>query len=195
MSNLAAQPAPDARFDDGCHRIGAQRIWRRLHRQRRASRKADTGMVARADLVVDAVTHTRYAFAALEFLGIFGAHTPLARELAFAVGDTHFQPALGGLHRLLQRLDHDADAVGAHLVQPAHTHGPQRLLNVHAGRRAGTAGGARRNILLTGGRGVTVLHDDQDAVALVEQIGRDAGNQSVVPESAVAHNGDGALLH
>ena len=64
-----------------------------------------------------------------------------------------------------------------------------------AGRRAGAVRIARRQILLTGGRGVAVLHHDQHAVALVEHVGGDAGDQSVVPEAAVAHHGDRPLRH
>jgi hypothetical protein len=49
--------------------------------------------------------------------------------------------------------------------------------------------------LLAGGGGVAVLHHDQHAVALVEQVGGDAGDQAVVPEPAVAHDGDRAAIH
>ena len=55
MRDLAAQAAADAAFDHRRHRIGAQRIGIGLHRQRRAARQPDAGMVAGADLVVDAV--------------------------------------------------------------------------------------------------------------------------------------------
>ena len=152
-------------------------------------------MVAGADLVVDAVARARDALAARELAGVLGAHAALAGQLAFAVGDDDFQAALGGLHRLLQRRHHLGDAVGAHGAQPFHAHHAQRLLDVDAGRRAVAAGGARRDVLLAGGRGVAVLHHDQHAVAFVEQIGGDAGDQPVMPEAAVAHDGDRALLH
>ncbi len=61
-------------------------------------------MIAGADFIVDAVARADHAFAALELLGILGADAALARELAFAVGDDHLQAALGGLHRLLERV-------------------------------------------------------------------------------------------
>src|ERR1019366_8272775 len=70
MRHLAAQPAADAGIDDGRHRIAAQRIGRRLHRQRRAARQTNAGMVAGADFVVDAVARARDALAALELAGI-----------------------------------------------------------------------------------------------------------------------------
>ena len=195
MRDLTAQAAADAALHDGCNRIGAQRIGRGLHGERRAARQPDAGMVAGADLVVDAVAGARHALAALEFLGVLGAHAALARELAFAVGDDDLEAFFGGVHRLLQRLHHLADAVGAHRAQPFHAHRAQRLLYIDAGRRAVAAGRARRDVLLAGGGGVAVLHHDQHAVAFVEQIRGDAGDQAVMPEAAVAHDRDRAPLH
>ncbi len=195
VRDLAAQPAADAALDHGRHRIAAQRIGIGLDRQRRAAGQPDAGMVAGADLVVDAEAHPHHALAALELLGILGAHAALARELAFAVGDDHLEAALGGAHGLLQGLGHLGDAVAAHRAQPFDPERAQRLLDRHAGRRADAVGGARRQILLAGGGGVAVLHHDQHAVALVEQVRGDAGDQPVVPEPAVAHDGDRAALH
>ena len=63
-------------------------------------------MVAGADHVVDAVARLHHACAALELLGILGAHAALARKLALAVGDDHFQPVLGALHCVFQRRHH-----------------------------------------------------------------------------------------
>ena len=68
-------------------------------------------------------------------------------------------------------------------------------LDADAGRRAGAVRLARRQVLLAGGRGVAVLHHDQHAVAFVEHVGGDAGDQSVVPEAAVAHHGNRPLRH
>ena len=195
MRDFAAQAAADATVDHGRHRIAAQRIGRRLHRQRRAARQPDAGMIAGADLVVDAVARAGDAHPAFELDGVLGAHAALARQLAFAVGDDHLQAALGGLHRLLQRLGHQRDRIAAHRAQPFHAHDAQRLLDIDAGRRAVAAGDARGNVLLAGGGGVAVLHHDQDAVAFVEHVGGDAGDQSVMPEAAVAHDRDRALLH
>src|ERR1700690_4242752 len=93
-------------------------------------------MVAGANLVVDAVAHPRDALAALELAGILYAHAALARELAFAVGDDHFEAALGGAHRILQRLGHQRDRIAVHGAQPFHAHGAQRLLDIDTGGRA-----------------------------------------------------------
>src|SRR6185437_5323158 len=82
MRDLAAESAADARFDDRGHRVGSQRVGGGLHRQRRAARQADAGVVARADVFIHAIAHARDAFAALELFGVFGAHAALTRELA-----------------------------------------------------------------------------------------------------------------
>src|SRR5262245_24557436 len=152
-------------------------------------------MVAGADLVVDAEAHAHHPLAALELLGVFGAHAALASELAFAVGDDHLEAALGGAHGLFQRLGHRGDAVAAHRAQPFHAQRAQGLLDGHAGRRAQPVGGAGGEILLAGGGGVAVLHHDQHAVALVEQVRGDAVDAAVVPEPAVADDGDRAAVH
>ena len=88
-----------------------------------------------------------------------------------------------------------ATRIAAHRAQPFDAHGAQRLFDVHAGRRAVAARHARRDVLLAGGGGVAVLHHDQHAVAFVEQVRGDAGDQPVMPEAAVAHDRDRALLH
>jgi len=98
MGDLAAQSAADATLDHGRHRIAAQRIRIGLDGERWAAGEPNARMVAGADLVVDAEAHAHHALAALELLGVFGAHAALARELAFAVGDNHLEAALGGAH-------------------------------------------------------------------------------------------------
>src|SRR6185312_2543422 len=69
VRDLAAQAAADAALIDVRHGVAAQRIGVRLHRQRRAARKPDAGMVAGADRVVDAVARLGDALAARQFLG------------------------------------------------------------------------------------------------------------------------------
>ena len=95
----------------------------------------------------------------------------------------------------LQRLHHGRDVIGAHRAQPIDAERAQRALDADAGRRAAAIGVARRQILLAGGRGVAVLHHDQHAVAFVEHVRGDAGDQSVVPETAIAHDRDRTLRH
>src|SRR5262245_30609061 len=93
MGDLAAQPAADAALDHGCDRIGAQRIGTGLDGERGAAGEPDAGMVASADLLVDAEARLYHPLAALELPGVLGAHAALARQLAFAVGDDHLEPA------------------------------------------------------------------------------------------------------
>ncbi len=195
MRDLAAQPAADAAFDHASDRIGTQGIGAGLHGKRGAAGEPDAGMVAGADLVVDTEAGLHHALAALELLGVRRAHAALAGELALAVGDDHLEAALGGAHRLRQRLRHFGDAVGPHRAQPLDSERAQRLLDGHPGGRADAAAGARRQVLLAGGGRVAVLHHDQHAVAFVEQVGGDAGDEAVVPEAAVAHHRDRPPLH
>jgi hypothetical protein len=119
----------------------------------------------------------------------------LPRQHAFAVGNDDFEPALGAAHGLFQRRRHFTDAVAAHRAQPGHAQRAQRFLDADPGRCAGAMSAARRQILLAGGRGVAILHDHQHAVAFVEHIRGDAGNQSIVPKSAIAHHRDGTFRH
>src|SRR5690606_29313577 len=61
------------------------------------------------------------------------------------------------------------------------------------GGAAFIGGAGRQNVLPARGGGVEVVDDDDDAVVLVEDGVAYAGCQAVVPEAAVAHDGDGAL--
>ena len=142
MRDLAAQPAADAALDHGGDRIAAQRIRIGLDGERRTARKPDAGVVAGAQRIVDAVARPHHALAAREPAGILRAHTPLPRQLAFAVRDDHLEAVLGAAHRLLEGLDHGGDGVGAHLAQPVHAERAQRALDVHAGHGARTMGPA-----------------------------------------------------
>src|SRR6185437_17167283 len=103
MCDLAAKAAADAALDDARHGVAAQGIGVGLHGQRRAAGEADAGMIARADLVIDAIARLDHALAALELRRLLAAQPALARELAFAIGDDDLEPALGRAHRLLQR--------------------------------------------------------------------------------------------
>src|SRR6186713_3663925 len=87
VGDLPAQTAADAALDHGCHRIAAQRIGVGLDRERGTAGEPDAGMVAGANLIIDAEAYPDHALAAFEHLGIFRSHAALARQLAFAVGD------------------------------------------------------------------------------------------------------------
>jgi hypothetical protein len=195
MGHLAAQPAADAAFDHRGDRVAPQRIGIGFHRQRWTARQPDTGMIAGAQLIVDAIARLHHPLAALEFLGVLDADAALPRQHALAVGNDHFEAAFGAADRFFQRRRHLADAVAVHGAQPVYAERTKRLFDADPGRRTVAMRPARRQILLAGCRGVAVLHDHQHAVALVEHIRGDAGDQAIVPKAAVAHDRDRALFH
>src|SRR5271166_6741954 len=100
-------------------------------------------MVAGAQLVVDAIARLHHPLAALEFVGLLDADAALPRQHAFAVGNDHFEPALGAAHGLFQRRRHFADAVAAHRAQPAYAERAERFLDADPSRRAGAMRTAR----------------------------------------------------
>ncbi len=63
----------------------------------------------------------------------------------------------------------------------------------HLARHA--AAGRGDQVLRAGRRAVAVLEDQQHGIVVVEQRALHAGEQSVVPETAVAHDRQGAPLH
>src|SRR5262249_44866573 len=99
-----AQAAADAAFDHRGNRFAAEQIGIGLHRQRWTAREPDTGMVAGAQLVVDAVAGLYQSLAALEFVGLLDTDAALPRQHAFAVGNDHFEPALGAVAAILPTL-------------------------------------------------------------------------------------------
>jgi hypothetical protein len=86
-----------------------------------------------ADLVIDAETRLHHALAAIELFGVLGTNTALARQHAFAVGDDHFETALGRAHRLFQGFRHLRNAVATHRAQPSDAERAQRFLDGDAG--------------------------------------------------------------
>jgi hypothetical protein len=71
-------------------------------------------------------------------------------------------------------------------------HQAQRLV---AGVLLGLVVGRVEDVLRAGGRGVAVLEDQQHRVVAVEQRALHAGQQPVVPEAAVAHDGQHPSAH
>src|SRR4051812_34752086 len=184
---LAAQPAADAAVDHRRDRVAAQWIGVVLDRQRRAARQADARVVAGARVLVDAVLDAHHARAGGDFLRDHGPELALLLQLALAFGDDDLQALVVRIHRLLQRLRHRPDPVVVHGPDPADADALQGAFDADLRfmlavlRRGG-------QLLRAGGRAVAVLHDDQDAVVLVEHGIGDARGQPVVPEAAVAHD-------
>src|SRR5467141_749439 len=94
VSDLTAQAAADAIVVHMCDGIRPQRIWIGCDRERGAAGQSDAGMVAGADVGIDAEARADDALAFAQILGDLRSNTALKRELAFAVGDDHLQPTL-----------------------------------------------------------------------------------------------------
>jgi hypothetical protein len=52
-------------------------------------------MIAGANLIINAIAHTLNTRTAFQSHRIFRTHAPLARQLAFAIGEDYLQPLLG----------------------------------------------------------------------------------------------------
>ena len=165
-------------------------------------------MVAVAHVLIDAVFHPLNPLPALQPGGSPGFDPALAFQLAFALGDDDFQAVEVAGQRLLQGAAHGVHLVGVRGAQPLQTHALERVLDrlvlVHQalvqvgmlqGVGLGRIVGRVEDVLRAGGRGVAVLHDQQHRVVAVEQRGLHASEQAVVPEAAVAHDGQAAPLH
>src|SRR5207249_4657042 len=184
---LAAQAAADAAVDDRRHRIGTQRIRVVLDRERRAAGEANAGVIARAGVLVHAVLDAHVARALLQLFRHLWAELALPLQLALALGDDDLQPLVVRGHRFFQRLGHFTDPVVVHRLDPADADALERAL--HADVFLHLAMLRRGGQLLRAGRGaVAVLHDDEDAVVLVEDMVGDAGREAVMPEAAIAHH-------
>src|SRR5262249_50669315 len=83
IGNLAAIAAADAGLVDRRHGIVAQRIIELLHAERGASRQSDAGMIAGADILIDAETRLHHALAVMDRLGQKRPLAPLLIEHAF----------------------------------------------------------------------------------------------------------------
>src|SRR6185503_15967694 len=122
----------------------------------------------------------------------FRPDTALPRQLALAVRNDDLEALLVRAQRLAERLDDAGNAIGTHAPDPWHADAPQRGLDVEALAAAVPLLLGGENILLTGGTGVAVVHDDQHLIVLVEHRASDTGDKTVMPETAVAHHADGA---
>ena len=110
MGVLAAQAAADAAVDHDGHRVHLQRIGVVLDGEGGAARQADAGVVAIADVLVDAVLHAHHALALLQQAGDPGLDAALPLELALALGDDDLQAVEVAGEGFLQRLAHLLDA-------------------------------------------------------------------------------------
>ena len=194
-----ADTAADAAIVDIRHRVLPQRVRIGLDGQRRTSGNTYTGMVASAGLTIDHETRPPGALPVLDRLVEQRFDAPLPIEHALALGDDHLQTGLGACQRLPQGLFHVFNTVSADRADPLDP-GPatglvDRLLVVPNGA-VGVDGcgdnlvglNQRGDVLPAGGRGITIVDDDQQAIVLVEHSAGHTTGQPVVPEPAVTHD-------
>src|SRR6185295_3390557 len=103
ISDLAAIAATDTALVDMRHRIVAQRIVERLHRQGWAAGKPHAGMVAGADILVDAEFRLYNPLAALDRLVDHRLLAALPVQHAFRRSDDDLRSGLLRGQRLAQR--------------------------------------------------------------------------------------------
>src|SRR5438034_9517723 len=132
VSDLAAEPATDARLVHVRHRIFPKRIAAFFQREGRAAVEAHAGLVAGADVGVHTEPRRLDAPARLEPGGGLRLDAPLALELALAAGDDDLEPARRRRHGLAHRLERLADLVGIDDADPGHAQAPDGLGDGHA---------------------------------------------------------------
>ncbi len=195
VRDLAAQPAADAGVDHLGDRLGAQGIGVRRDGERRAARKPDARMIARAGIGIDAEALAHDAFAALNRLRHQRALAALLVQHAFRLRHDDLGAFLLGGQRLAQGVAHLPDIVGVRDgAHPLDADAAHRLLDRIVGRADLVVGVRRQHVLPAGRRGVAVVDDDMDVVRLVEHRVADRGGEPVVPEAAIAEECDRALV-
>jgi hypothetical protein len=195
MTHLAAHAAADAAVLDMRDRILPQWIGIGLDRQRRAARQADAAMVAGAGVRIDAEPFAHDALAVLDRLGHQRLDAALAVELAFRLRDQHLGPLFGRHQRIADRIAHPCDVIGArHRPGPADADAAHRLFDRVVGLAVRRLGARGQDVLPARRRGITVVDDDRQIVVLVEDGIADAGGQAVMPEPAIAHDGNRTLV-
>ncbi len=152
-------------------------------------------MIAGAGVRVDAEP---FADHALPFFGHFRhqrLYAALFVEGAFALRDDHLWAALFGGECFDEGVAHFGDVVSARdRAHPFHAYAAHGVRDREFRLSNRIARGGRQNILAAGCGCVAVVDDDEQAIALIEDRVADAAGEPVVPETAVAHEADGALV-
>ena len=152
-------------------------------------------MVAGAGVRVHAEAFAHHALPSFDRVPHQRLDPALAVELALACRNDHLRAALGRGQRLPQQVPHLAHAVGAvQRADPFHAHAVHRRLDRVLRRAVRVVRLGREDVLPAGRRGVSVVHDQQHVVGLVEHGVAHAAGQPVVPEAAIAHHADGAAV-
>ena len=199
MGVFAAQAAAHATVDHRSYRIHLERVGVVLESEGGTARQPDAGVIPGADVFVHAVLDANGALAGLQQAGNPGFQTALPFQLALTLGDDHLQPGILGGEGFSQRAPHLIDAIGMHGAHPSNPHPAQGLLDglvlvrqallLVRGIGARVFVRRRDDFLRSRRRRIPVLEDQQDRVILVEQGRLHTGKQTVVPETAVSHDG------
>ncbi len=106
-----------------------------------------------------------------------------------------FGPLLARRQRLAQRVAHLGDVVGAiDLPHPFRADAAHRVDDAVVGLAPRVERARRQNVLAAGRGRIEIVDDQRHAVMLVEHGVADRGGEAVVPEAAVAHHRDRALV-
>ena len=148
-------------------------------------------MVAGADVLIHAVALLDDALAIPDCLGDLRLQPTLLVQHAFRGCHDHFRAVRPGGQRLLEHVAHASDVICAiDLPNPRGAdpfHGTDDGV-VGLAVLVLSAGG--RDVLPAGRRRIEVVDDQEHSVVFVEDGVADAAGQAVVPEAAVAHDGD-----
>src|SRR4030081_3016178 len=188
MRDLAAYAASNAAVVDMRYRIAPQRIRIGLDGQRRAAGESDTGVIARADIGIDAETLTHHALAFLGHPLQNGGHAPLSIQFALTFRDDDLRPLVLRRQSLAQRADALLHLVRMYRPHPFHSHAAHCALDRIPALAILYVRPRRGNVLAAGRRGITVVHDARDGIALIEPRFPNAAVKAVVPDPAVAHD-------
>ena len=113
MGYLATETAANAAIIYMRDGIRAKRIGIGFNGQRWAARKPDTGVIPRADLIVDAEPGRLNTNSTLQFPGIVCFEAALAREHALPIRNDDLQPVKVCGHGIPESIHHHIYAVGA----------------------------------------------------------------------------------
>src|SRR6185437_2174188 len=195
MCYLAAQSATNATINHGRYWILPQRIRAGLNRERRTPGKAYAGVVASAGIGIYAEALTHHALSLLHLFLCERLDAALCIQSAFALRHNHLGTFFLGRQSLSKHIAHSGDIICvSDGLYPFHAHTAHRIGNRLSRGADGILRLGRKYVLSAGGCGVTVVHHYKHTVSLIENRVPHTAGQPVVPETAIAHKADGALL-
>ena len=112
VGDLAAVAAADAGLVDAGHRVVAQRVVKTFEGQRGAAGQADAGVIAGADVLIDAKARGRDATALFDRLRAQWFFAPLFVQHAFGGGDDDLGAGRLGGEGFNKRVAQSGDIIG-----------------------------------------------------------------------------------